>query len=92
MRLSIFQPPFRQKSSGGATAAFIQATWDLIDDVLTYELEYDRTIGSTRAQSAFSNAGDTQVRSGYLVDGEEDKVRLRAWGGGSALSGWIMYS
>lgn len=76
--------------SGGATAAFIQATWDLIDDVLTYELEYDRTSGSTGAQSAFSNAGDTQVRSGYLVDGEEYKVRLRAWGGGSR-SEWTDY-
>ncbi|WP_457814378.1 hypothetical protein U8C43_24465 [Sinorhizobium meliloti] len=76
--------------SGGATAAFINATWDFVDDTLTYELEYDRTSGSTGVQSAFSEAGATQVRSGYLVDGEEYQVRLRAWGGGSK-SEWTGY-
>jgi hypothetical protein len=76
--------------SGGATAAFINATWDFVDDTLTYELEYDRTSGSTGVQSVFSEAGTTQVRSGYLVDGEEYKVRLRAWGGGSK-SEWTAY-
>ncbi|TCU34174.1 hypothetical protein [Rhizobium azibense] len=76
--------------SGGATAAFILATWDFEADTLTYELEYDRTSGSTGVQQAFSNAGDTQVRSGYLVDGEEYKCRLRAYGGGSK-SNWTDY-
>ncbi|MDX0432922.1 hypothetical protein GOL30_26335 [Sinorhizobium medicae] len=76
--------------SGGATAAFINATWDFVDDTLTYELEYDRTSGSTGVQSVFSVAGDTQVRSGYLVDGEEYRVRLRAWGGGTK-SEWTDY-
>lgn len=76
--------------SGGATAAFILATWDFVDDTLTYEMEYDRTSGSTGVQSAFSQAGETQVRSGYLVDGEEYKVRLRAWGGGTK-SEWTDY-
>jgi hypothetical protein len=76
--------------SGGATAAFILATWDFEDDTLTYELEYDRTSGSTGVQSAFSNAGETQVRSGYLVDGEEYKCRLRAYGGGTK-SAWTDY-
>ncbi len=41
-------------------------------------------------QSVFSEAGATQVRSGYLVDGEEYRVRLRAWGGGSK-SEWTDY-
>ena len=76
--------------SGGATAAYIHATWDFVDDTLTYEMEYDRTSGSTGVQSVFSEAGATQVRSGYLVDGEEYKVRLRAWGGGSK-SEWTDY-
>jgi len=76
--------------SGGATAAFINATWTFVDDALTYELEYDRTSGSTGVQSVFSVAGDTQVRSGYLVDGEEYRVRLRAWGGGTK-SEWTDY-
>ncbi|MEY9198664.1 hypothetical protein ABIA16_003780 [Sinorhizobium fredii] len=76
--------------SGGATAAFINATWTFVDDTLTYELEYDRTSGSTGVQSVFSVAGDTQVRSGYLVDGEEYRVRLRAWGGGTK-SEWTDY-
>ncbi|THK38100.1 hypothetical protein EHS39_11470 [Ensifer sp. MPMI2T] len=76
--------------SGGSTAAFINATWDFVDSTLTYEMEYDRTSGSTGVQSAFSQAGATQVRSGYLVDGEEYKVRLRAWGGGTK-SEWTAY-
>lgn len=76
--------------SGGATAAFILATWDFVDDTLTYELEFDRTSGSTGVQSVFSNAGETQVRSGYLVDGEEYKCRLRAYGGGTK-SEWTDY-
>lgn len=76
--------------SGGATAAFINATWTFVDDTLTYELEYDRTSGSTGVQSVFSEAGATQVRSGYLVDGEEYRVRLRAWGGGTK-SEWTDY-
>ncbi|MEY9629888.1 hypothetical protein [Sinorhizobium fredii] len=76
--------------SGGATAAFINATWDFEDSMLTHELEYDRTSGSTGVQSVFSVAGDTQVRSGYLVDGEEYQVRLRAWGGGTK-SEWTDY-
>lgn len=53
-------------------------------------MEYDRTSGSTGVQSVFSQAGETQVRSGYLVDGEEYKVRLRAWGGGTK-SEWTDY-
>ena len=76
--------------SGGATAAFVKATWDLVSDGLTYELEYDRVTGSTGVQSVFSKAGETQVRSGYLVDGQQYKVRLRAWGGGSR-SDWTDY-
>ena len=76
--------------SGGATAAFILGTWDFVDDTLSYELEYDRVTGSTGVQSVFSDEGDTQVRSGYLVDGEQYKVRLRAWGGGTA-SAWTGY-
>lgn len=76
--------------SGGSTAAFINATWDFVAPSLMYELEYDRTSGSTGLQSAFSKAGDTQVRSGYLVDGQQYKMRLRAWGGGSK-SEWTDY-
>lgn len=76
--------------SGGSTAAYILATWDHVSDVLTYELEYERTSGSTGIQSVFSKAGEDQVRSGYLVDGEEYRVRLRAWGGGTR-SDWTDY-
>ncbi|OKP79760.1 hypothetical protein BTE77_06630 [Ensifer adhaerens] len=76
--------------SGGATAAFILGTWDVVDNTLTYEMEYDRVSGSTGVQSVFSQAGADQVRSAYLVDGEQYKVRLRAWGGGTK-SNWTSY-
>ncbi len=76
--------------TGGSTAAFILGTWDFVSDVLLYEMEYDRVSGSTGVQSVFSQAGATQVRSAYLVDGEQYKVRLRAWGGGTS-SAWTSY-
>ena len=76
--------------TGGSTAAFILGTWDFVSDVLTYEMEYDRVSGSTGVQSVFSQAGAVQVRSAYLVDGEQYKVRLRAWGGGTS-SAWTSY-
>ncbi|MBD9542957.1 hypothetical protein IB276_26275 [Ensifer sp. ENS04] len=76
--------------TGGSTAAFILGTWDFVSDVLTYEMEYDRVSGSTGVQSVFSQAGAVQVRSAYLVDGEQYKVRLRAWGGGTS-SAWTDY-
>lgn len=76
--------------TGGSTAAFILGTWDVVDNTLTYEMEYDRVSGSTGVQSVFSQAGADQVRSAYLVDGEQYKVRLRAWGGGTK-SEWTDY-
>lgn len=76
--------------SGGATAAFILGTWDHVSNVLTYDLEYERTSGGNGPQSVFSNAGEAQVRTGYLVDGEQYRVRLRAWGGGTS-SDWTEY-
>ncbi|SDN84546.1 hypothetical protein [Ensifer sp. YR511] len=76
--------------TGGSTAAFILGTWDFVSDVLTYEMEYDRVSGSTGVQSVFSQAGAVQVRSAYLVDGEQYRVRLRAWGGGTS-SAWTSY-
>ncbi|MNU99624.1 hypothetical protein D3C71_897660 [compost metagenome] len=61
--------------SGGATAAFIRSEWDYVDPSLTYELEYERTSGGTGVQSVFSEEEETQVRTGYLADGEQYRVR-----------------
>lgn len=77
--------------SGGATAAYISATWDFVDDALTYELEYERTTGGNGPQTVLSEEGESQARTGYLVDGEEYQVRLRAWGGGTP-SEWTTYT
>lgn len=76
--------------AGGATAAFIKGTWDFEAISLTAEMEVEPTDGSTAVQSYFSKAGETEVRSAYLVDGKEYRVRLRAWGGGSK-SDWTDY-
>lgn len=76
--------------SGGATAAFAKATWSLVSEVLTYEFEWEPTSGAQPAQSVLSNAGETQVKSLYLVDGAEYRFRLRAWGGGTP-SAWTDY-
>lgn len=69
--------------SGGASAAYILGTWTGGSENLRYEMEYDRVSGSTGVQSVFAADDASQVRSGYLVDGQQYKVRLRAWGGGT---------
>lgn len=69
--------------SGGSTAAYGLGTWDFVDESLIYELEWEPADASEPARSAFSTAGQTEVRSSYLADGEDYKFRLRAWGGGS---------
>ncbi len=76
--------------SGGSTAAFLRGQWTHVSDTLRYEMEYERTSGSTGVQSVFAGDGENFVRSGYLVDGQQYRVRLRAWGGGTP-SDWTEY-
>lgn len=76
--------------TGGSTAAFIRGQWTFVNSRLRYEMEYERTTGSTGVQSVFSGDEESFVRSGYLVDGQQYRVRLRAWGGGTA-SDWTDY-
>jgi len=76
--------------SGGSTAAFLLGEWADYNPNLRYEMEYERTSGSTGAQSAFAGDGEDFIRSGYLVDGQQYRVRLRAWGGGTP-SEWTDY-
>lgn len=76
--------------SGGSTAAYALATWDHVSNSLSYELEWEKTSGSTGPQSAVSTPGVDQVRSAYLADGFQYKFRLRAWSSG-ASSAWTSY-
>ncbi|WP_245408969.1 hypothetical protein [Rhizobium wuzhouense] len=76
--------------TGGSTAAYLFGEWDDLGDTLRYEMEYERTSGSTGVQSVFAADGENFVRSGYLVDGQQYRVRLRAWGGGTP-SNWTDY-
>jgi hypothetical protein len=76
--------------SGGATAAYALASWTTISDALTYELEWERTDVTESVRSATSTAGQSEVRSQYLVDGGQYRLRLRAWGGGTQ-SLWTDY-
>ncbi len=76
--------------SGGATAAFAKASWALVSEVLTYEFEWEPTDLSDPPASVMSDENQTDVRSGYLVDGGQYRFRLRAWGGGTP-SAWTGY-
>jgi hypothetical protein len=76
--------------SGGGTAAFLLGSWTSISNTLRFEMEYERTSGSTGVQSVFAADEQSFVRSGYLVDGQQYRVRLRAWGGGRP-SDWTDY-
>lgn len=70
--------------AGGGTAAFILGAWTHVDDALSYEMEYERTDLTGAPVSVYSSEGEDSVRSGYLADGEEYRVRLCAWGGGTS--------
>lgn len=76
--------------SGGASAAYLRGQWDAGNTSLRHEMEYERTSGSTGPQSVFPADEENFVRSGYLVDGQQYRVRLRAWGGGTS-SEWTDY-
>lgn len=76
--------------TGGATAAFLRGQWTGADSSLRYEMEYERTSGSTGVQTVYAADGENFVRSGYLVDGQQYRVRLQAWGGGTP-SGYTDY-
>lgn len=76
--------------SGGTSAAYLRGQWTSVSDSLRYEMEFERVSGSTGVQSVFSADEANFVRSGYLVDGQQYRVRLRAWGGGTS-SAWTDY-
>jgi hypothetical protein len=76
--------------SGGTSAAYALATWDHVSNTLTYELEWEKTSGSTGPQSLVSQSGNDKVRSAYLADGIQYKFRLRTWSAG-ASSDWTAY-
>ncbi|MBC7148991.1 MAG: hypothetical protein H5U22_06390 [Rhizobium sp.] len=77
--------------AGGQTAAYVYGSWTHVNDALIYEMEYERTDLSTAPVSVFSDEGEDNLRSGYLADGEEYRIRLRAWGGGTS-SAWTGYT
>lgn len=76
--------------SGGGSAAYLRGQWTSGAETLRYEMEYERTSGSTGVQSVYASDGENFVRSGYLVDGQQYRARLRAWGGGTP-SDWTDY-
>lgn len=78
--------------TGGGTAAFVRGQWTSAGSSLRYEMEYERTSGSTGVQSVYAADGENFVRSAYLVDGQQYRVRLRAWGGGtpSAYTDYVL--
>jgi hypothetical protein len=76
--------------SGGGSAAYLRGQWTAGAETLRYEMEYERTSGSSGVQSVYASDGENFVRSGYLVDGQQYRARLRAWGGGTP-SDWTPY-
>lgn len=67
--------------TGGSAAALAVASWNNVSNALQYEFEWFPTGGGTR-QSSLSNAGENDVRSGFLVDGQDYSFRLRTISGG----------
>lgn len=80
----------RDAVSGSNNVAYALATWDHYSDDLTYEFQWQPSDESEPPRSILSEAGEDEVRSGYLADGVEYRFRLRAWGGGTQ-SEWTTY-
>lgn len=76
--------------SSGATATYVQASWDFVDASLTYELQFQVLDESRPPQSVGSNPGDTTVRTPALEAGTVYRLRLRTWSAG-APSPWTDY-
>jgi len=74
---------------GGQSAAYALAEWTHVSDALNYQLEWEPTSGGAVSSVTSANTEDS-VRTGYLVDGQEYRFRLRAWSVGSP-STWTGY-
>lgn len=57
--------------SGGAAAAFAKAEWTRASDALSCEFGWEPTAAIELPRWAFSDAGQTERRSLYLVDRED---------------------
>ncbi|MDO6967000.1 phage tail protein [Rhizobium alvei] len=74
---------------GGVSVVYGLATWTVVDDEFIYELGWRATSGTdTEWKSAFSQAGDINLRSAYLKDAFAYEFRLRTWAFGTA-SPWV---
>jgi len=73
---------------GGVTAAFGQGSWTA-ETSFAYEMQWEPSAGGTK-QTALTEAGVSEVRSGYLADGVEYRFRLRAWAG-TSYGEWTDY-
>lgn len=75
-----FSPVVKTETvTGGSTAAFIEATFGFQNSAFRYELELEPVAGGPRI-SAMGQAGETVVRTQYLADGVQYRVRARTWG------------
>ncbi len=63
--------------SAGQPQSFAVVSWAHVSDALTYELEYQIADESAPAKSVISLPGDDELRTPYLADGTEYRVRLR---------------
>lgn len=76
--------------AGGATAAFLQVVFNTQSATFQYEVEWQPTAGGT-VQSVTGSGGALTVRTGYLADGVQYRVRSRTWSSGTP-SAWTAYT
>lgn len=66
-----------------------RATWDFVDNLFVYELQYQLADASEPPRSVSSNPTETVARTPPLPD-VDHRFRLRTWSGG-APSGWTAW-
>lgn len=66
--------------TGGASAAYGEATFSFQDESFVYEVEWQKSSGG-EASSVIGQPEELTVRTNYLSDGTEYEFRARTWSG-----------
>lgn len=72
----------REDVGGGSMAAYAEAEFELQSPTFLYELEWQKVSGG-EVQSRLGVAGELTVRTLYLADGVQYRLRARTWSSGT---------
>lgn len=84
-----FSAVVKRENTGSGLAPFIEASFSFQEDNFRYEIEWQATSGGEIFQR-IGPSGDLIVRTYYLADGVQYRIRARAWSADTP-SDWTPY-